>query len=359
MTVYEDPDFRRLPPAVAGLFAQAGEGSFFALPAWYDVLARHGLAAGAKTRLYVEGDGVGKAALLCQQLPELGERRRLRSLSSFYSCEHAVLLADTADVDVALRGIVDELRRERPRWEAITLAALDPADPGFPSLARACREAGLAVKPFFDCGTWYEETRGQSFADYLDRRPSVLKNTWRRKSSRLERSGRLRFSYYDSLGGIEQGIADYESIYRESWKKAEPFPQFMPALIRTAAELGAARLGVFHIDGQPAAAQFWIVWRGKACIYKLAHDQRLDDLSLGTVLTMRLVERVLEDDRPWEINFGRGDDPYKKLWLPKRRERWGLAVAVPRTLRGFGLATRQLASRIVRPLRRGEPAPPF
>ena len=174
----------------------------------------------------------------------------------------------------------------------------------------------------------------------------------------MGRANRLSKAFFADTTRIDQAIADYQTVYAASWKPAESFPEFIPALIRLAAELGALRLGIYYIDGAPAAAQFWILWHGRAVIYKLAHDKRLDDLSLGTLLTMEMIERVLEDDRPREITLGRGDDPYKKLWLPKRRERWGINAGNPRTWRGLGIGLKCKAGTLYHRLR-GERTCPF
>ncbi len=235
---------------------------------------------------------------------------------------------------------------------------LDPLAPSFRAAIAALRGAGLFVECVFNSGNWYEETAGMSFADYLAQRPSELRNTWRRKRRRLAPGSRLKTEFYAKSAGIEPAIADYAAIYAQSWKPAEMYPDFIPALIRLAAAEGALRLAISSLDGIPAAAQLWIVWNGRAVIYKLAHDKRFDDFSLGTLLTMEMIERVLAEDHPYEINFGRGDDPYKKLWLPRRRERWGITAANPRTRRGLGLGLKREAAKIYHRLR-GERVAPF
>ena len=73
---------------------------------------------------------------------------------------------------------------------------------------------------------------------------------------------------------------------------------------------------------------------------------------------MEMTERVLSDDRPREITLGRGDDPYKKLWLPKRRERWGITATNCWTRRGLSFGLKRQAAKAYHRLR-GERVTPL
>lgn len=334
MPQYRDPDFCHLPASLAAVFEASDQTSFFGLPQWYDLMARYAVPGGTEISVITDERPSSMAALVLQKAAGKGSRS-LSSLANFYSVEHGIIAAPGADLGQAFTAIISEVLAERPRLERLCFSELDPLDSGYRELHRVLRNAGFLVERSFSAGTWYESTAGLRFADYLTRRPSELRNTWQRKQRSLERSCRLESAFFPENIGIEKAIADYQTVYSTSWKVAEPFPLFMPALIRLAAELGALRLGVYYIDGAPAAAQFWILWRGRAVIYKLAHNRHFDKLSLGTLLTMEMMERVLQNDRPDEINFGRGDDPYKKLWLSQRRERWNISAFNPRTISGL------------------------
>jgi hypothetical protein len=356
MPLYRNPDFRRLPSGLACAFDKGAPDSFFALPAWYDLMARYGMPRATEIRVYCDERPASAAALLAQTTTGDGGRK-LASLTNAHSLEHGILHAPGADLETGLAAILSEIFAERPQWDCLSVSELDPHAPSYAALVGALRRAGLLVECCFSSGTWYEETPGLSFPDYVSARPSELRNTWHRKRRKIERSNRLTTSFFGDDKDLDRAVTDYETVYAASWKPPELFPDFVPALIRLAGELRALRLGIYYLDGIPVAAQFWIVWNGRAVICKLAHDKRFDDLSLGTLLTMEMFERVLAGDRPQEISLGRGDDPYKKLWLPKRRERWGITAANPRTWRGLRLGLKRQAAMMYQQLRRERAAP--
>jgi hypothetical protein len=338
MNVHFEPEFLNLPTELKSLFAAASTSSFFSQAAWYDLMTQRARISSSTIRLYSDSTPPTVGLVMRSE-----GYRRLHGFSNAYSLEYAPIMSAGIISCDPLRELIANVAKEDPSRERITFAALDPASDAYAALVEGFRLSGWSVKRFFDCGVWYEDTTGLGFSDYISSRPSILRNTFRRKEKAAAAAGTV-ISYLDDTSDLERMIEDYETIYQSSWKPQESFTDFIPNLIRLAFALGALRMCVAYIDGQPVASQFWLIWRGRAVIYKLAHSSRFDHLSLGTILTMRMMERVLDRDQPAEINFGRGDDPYKKIWLSRRRERWGLYAANPRTLRGAGTVARWLAA---------------
>jgi hypothetical protein len=145
----------------------------------------------------------------------------------------------------------------------------------------AGKQAGLAVARFDHFGDWHVNVAALSWAAYLDRRPGALRETIRRRMRRAERLAGADFQVLEDTHDLAAGIIAFETVYARSWKEPEPYPRFNPAQIRAAGSIGVGRLGLWSIDGKPAAAQFWIVEHGRATVLKLAHDEAFKAHSPG------------------------------------------------------------------------------
>src|SRR5205814_2397570 len=118
-----------------------------------------------------------------------------------------------ANLDVGLTGILSDISIERPRWNCLKLAELDPRDASYQALVRTLRHAGAMVECTGGAGTWYESTDGLSFTDYLASRPTQLLNTWRRKKKKIKTAGALSSAFLSDMSWMERAIEDYELIY--------------------------------------------------------------------------------------------------------------------------------------------------
>jgi CelD/BcsL family acetyltransferase involved in cellulose biosynthesis len=316
-----------------------GAEGIFATRAWWRTVLGHAMPAGAEASFVVCRSG-GEATGLFPMLRD--SDGGLRGLTTPYTCLYAPLLASGADVAAvfaafgrfcAPHGVVrlDAMAAEWPHWDAAL---------------RGLREAGLRARQFDHFGNWYEDVAGLGWDGYLASRAGALRETVRRRLRRAERLADARFLVIAGGDGLDAGIAAFEAVYAKSWKEPEPFPTFNAALIAAAAEAGSLRLGSWAIGETVVASQFWIVEDGCATVLKLAHDEAFKAHSPGTVLTALMLRHLLDQDRVARIDFGRGDDPYKRDWARQRRQRLGVLIAAPWRVRGLLALARHDAGRL-------------
>jgi CelD/BcsL family acetyltransferase involved in cellulose biosynthesis len=344
-------NLEELPESFLGFFEKAGHQSIFLDLPWFQNFVMTAMAPEDRVRIYAAADSHGGPAgmLLMRSTQSSSSLRKLEVLANYYSCFYAAhLAAPPSRSQETFRAITRAIAGEKPRWDEIELKPLDIQSREFTELVEAFKAAGLVVQTFFSFGNWYLPVNGRSFAEYSQSLPSVLKNTLSRKRKKLEKTGRAKIEIVTGGQGLNAAIDAYMKVYLSSWKQPEPYPEFVPGLIRMCAAMGALRLGLIYVDGEPAAAQLWIVHHGNALIYKLAYDERFADLSVGTILSATLFEHALDVDKVTEVDYLSGDDAYKKDWMSQRRERWGILALNPRTPRGLLAIARHVGGRAVK-----------
>lgn len=236
-------------------------------------------------------------------------------------------------------GLGAELARALRNEKLATLSLAPVADPE--PLVAAFKRGGWVAAARPATGNWVAHTAGLTFADYWAKRPGKLRSTAQRKA----KAAGLDIVIHDRFD--EDAWSAYEAVYRSSWKPEEGSFPFLRALADQEGRAGTLRLGIARKDGRPVAAQLWLVEGGIATIHKLAYAEDAKQLSPGTLLGMAMFRRAIDQDRVREIDYGTGDDDYKRDWMDERRQLWRVIAHNPRTPRGLAGALRERGSALV------------
>ena len=231
------------------------------------------------------------------------------------------------------------------RTSRLHLTRIGGEDAALKALEDAFRKAGWhAYREVCDTNHVLP-VRGRSFAQFMAGRPGRVRTTLQRKARMLDVHVSARFNAAD--------WTCYEAIYADSWKPAEGDPHLLRAFAREESAHGRYRFALAWAEGEPVAAQFWTVDQGTAYIHKLAHRTSAERLSPGTVLTAALFERVIDIDGVNLVDFGTGDDPYKRDWMEQVRERWDLTCMRPMAPRNWPIMGKHILRKLVSPASRG------
>ncbi|MEM7700433.1 MAG: GNAT family N-acetyltransferase [Pseudomonadota bacterium] len=304
----------------------------FDRPEWYALLSQE-CEAPLIARAHDRGE---QAALVLAQ-----SKGRLNSYRNWYSFIWRPLVTEAPRESALLTALAHDLRSHGHR---VTLAPVPNEDGSASRLARAFTDAGWRVETTRCDTNHFLAVNGRSFEDYWSARPGHLRTTHKRKASKVA------VSILDTFD--DDAWAEYEAIYAASWKPTEDHPAMLRAFAEAEGRAGRLRLGLASHKGQSVAAQFWTVENSVAYIHKLAHLESHKHLSAGTTLSAALFERVIDTDKVDMIDFGTGDEPYKRDWMESWRPRYRIDCLDMRSPRAW-LDLVRLALR-----RTSEPNPP-
>ncbi len=308
----------------------------FARPEWFTLLESGGRAGMVATA----HDDENRVILAMVQ-----RRGSIESLVNWYSFTWQPIFQGEAAHDRLLRELAHKLRRRAHR---ITLWPL-PDEAGVATqLEAAFRAAGWQVAREQCDHNHVLHVGDRSFAEYWAGRPGKMRTTLKRKAAKVEVEIHTRFD--------DAAWTAYEAIYALSWKPAEGRPDLLREFAQQEGSAGRIRLGLAHHEGEPVAAQFWTVEMSPdgpiAYIHKLAHLEAFKSLSAGTTLSAALFEHVIDRDKVTLVDFGTGNDPYKRDWMEENRPRFRLDCIDPMQPRAWALLGKRAAQRVARALQR-------
>lgn len=311
VTYHDDLNEVQGDAALASLLSAPHARAPFDRLEWWRMLEQH---CGHFPLIAVAREGGNRAVL-----PLLRKQRDIIALANWYSFRVAPLVTPCVDASVLLTELAADLAGQAPR---ITLRPLPNENGETDLLETAFRAAGWTVFRSQCDVNHVLQVGGRSFANYLAQRPGPLRTTLKRKA------GRVRVQLDHEFNPASWSA--YEAVYAQSWKPEEGSPAFLRAFAKAEGAAGRLRLGVAFAEGEPVAAQFWTVEYGTAFIHKLAHTEASKPLSPGTTLSAALFEQVIDHDRVDLVDFGTGNDPYKRDWMEQVRPRYQLEMYRPK-----------------------------
>jgi len=245
------------------------------------------------------------------------------ALANWYNFTYRPIFTGNFDEVTKLALLADLAKQLKNQSHHIEISPLPDEDGTTELIERAFEQAGWMVFREKADDNHILQVNGRTFDQYWADRPGQLRNTVRRKAKKNLVTTRIESDF------SEEDWNDYLDVYAKSWKPEEGNPEFLKKLAAQEAKAGCLRLGLAYIDGEPVAAQFWTVENGEALIHKLAHIDDATKSSPGTLLSVAMFQHVIDIDQVNLIDFGTGNDPYKRDWMEDVRERYRLELFWP------------------------------
>ena len=336
-----------LPNDAVALLKQAEQQNVFTGFDWYQIFCSHVANLTGQVRFYClldnDNNTIAILPLWLQPQKLFGITYfKLSSLTNYYApIFNLAVNRHQITQQLALTIFLKMIKKSRDSWDFMDIGPIDSELRD--ELFKVAKSLALPAFPYWLTTNYYHKINS-SFEHYMQNRPSKVRNTINRKLKKLEKTTSWKVDIVTDQANINNVIKFYHGIYSDSWKIDEPFPKFINSLITLSATKGWLRLGVLYIEDTPVAVQFWLVANRTAFIYKLAYINSYRQYSVGTILTAKMLEHVIEIDKVEKIDYLTGSDNYKTDWMEQSRNLYGIQIINFRSVSGMILLGRNLFS---------------
>ena len=244
--------------------------------------------------------------------------------------QEVTLLADPENVRAIADGLFEYLASAAPSWDIADLDKLATGAPGFGVLTSAAVSAGFAIS-VGEAALSMGIGLADGWEAYYARRSRRLKKGNNHAANRIKRDDRtVDIRCYDSANREEYNCRELLDVMialsGKSWKADtgltlnNPGPKaFVERLTEHAANNGWLLAWVLYLDGEAVAMEYQLEYDGVVSGLRADYDQAFDDLSPGTLLNWRIIERLFGRGASY-YSLGPGSNAYKKRWAEEEVE---------------------------------------
>jgi len=317
--------FAKLPAEFISLFENATNESVFFAREWFLRSVEHFLQQSQDLRIFAaKKDNVPSALLIVFEKSLLENaawvnRKILSSCTTSQSFRSSLICAKESDVSDILIGLVEYLEDSKYLFHKLDLELLSFSQDDRDKWAQKLTESKCHFSITLQEWNRYEDVKGVPFS-------KLAKKSTKRREKKLARTSKIDFQLYQKPDEIQEAINAYENIYQRTWKDVDVGKKFASDLIHDYASRGWVKFLIMSVDGLPVAAECFFVHHRKACSFRTAYDLKYRDYGVGSIVLQKMFQILIKDDLIDEIDFGPGDEDYKKQWLTKTRPLWRLQI---------------------------------
>lgn len=255
--------------------------------------------------------------------------RRIELIGNVYSPVRYFLfgVGDDRERVKNLSLIFQFLLRSYKDWDIMDLYPIPEENNNCGVLNESLDKSSLKTWEYVCFGDWYLDGINYSSDTYFANLSRKQRKNIRQCRNRTEKYGKVVFKMVTKRDEAEAYMKMYFRVYAKSWKRREGFgPGFYMDLTKHLANKDWLRLGFVLVDDVPIVAGIAVVCNGVAYFEKTAYDEDYEKLGAGSIWFAEMIKYVIDVDNVSVIDFLRGDEEYKKRWMPKRRERKGVLI---------------------------------